>query len=224
MPLPAPVLHGAAYSVYVRSVRLVLAEKAVDYTLREVDLFGDPRARAAHRALHPFAKMPVLEHDGFTLYETGAILRYLDAVYPAPPLQPVALRRRARHDQVLGILDAYAYPNAVWGVYVPLSQATRSPPDPDALARALAASETMLDELVRLTGEDDTASAPFWFAERPLLADLHALPMLDLFARTDPGRAALEARPALADWFAAMRERPSVRETAAPTRGESGGA
>lgn len=205
------VLHGAAYSVYVRSVRLTLAEKGLDYRLEEVDLFGDPEARAAHRALHPFEKMPVLEHGGFRLYETGAILRYLDAVFPEPALQPDDPQARARHDQVLSILDQYAYPQAVWGVYVPLSEAEQGnapPPDTVALARALARSETVLDELVRLTG-----AHPYWFADRPMLADLHALPMLTLFDATEPGRDLLAARPALVAWFEAMQARASVQDT-----------
>jgi glutathione S-transferase len=66
---------GAPYSVYVRSVRLTLEEKAVDYDLVPVDIFaagGPPREQVAR---HPFGKIPAFEHDSFRLYEAGAIAR-----------------------------------------------------------------------------------------------------------------------------------------------------
>ncbi len=43
-----------------------------------------PFQSAEHLARHPFGRVPVLEHDGFMLYETQAILRYLDRVLPQP--------------------------------------------------------------------------------------------------------------------------------------------
>src|SRR6478735_9346904 len=69
MPL---VLHGYHYSVYVRIVRLALAEKGVAYDRVEVNPFV-PDVPSAYLALHPFGRVPTLVHDGFALYETGAI-------------------------------------------------------------------------------------------------------------------------------------------------------
>ena len=42
-----------------------------------------------HLARHPFGRVPVLEHDAFSLYESQAILRSLDRVLPTPALTPV---------------------------------------------------------------------------------------------------------------------------------------
>jgi glutathione S-transferase len=55
----------------------------------------------------PLIKGSVLEHDGFMLYETQAILRYLDRVLPAPPLTPADLKAAARMDQVMNVNDWY---------------------------------------------------------------------------------------------------------------------
>src|SRR5260370_9148962 len=85
-----PVLYGAAYSVYVRAVRLVLAEKCVAYRLEEVDVFGPEGVPAAHRARHPFGRIPAFEHDGFRLSETGAISRHVHQALAGPPFQPPA--------------------------------------------------------------------------------------------------------------------------------------
>lgn len=54
------VLHGNAFSTFTWSARLALAEKGVPYELRPAAL-GSP----GHAELHPWQKMPVLEHDGW---------------------------------------------------------------------------------------------------------------------------------------------------------------
>ena len=53
--------------------------------------------------------MPAFEHDGFALYETQAILRYIDEGFPVSPLQPTDLHQFARMNQIMGIVDAYAW-------------------------------------------------------------------------------------------------------------------
>src|SRR5579864_6082080 len=100
------VLHGYRYSVYNRIARLALAEKRVAYDRVEVNPFA-PDVPASYRALHPFGRVPALVHDGFTLYETGAITRYIDRAFPGPALQPKEARAVARMDQVIGVVDAY---------------------------------------------------------------------------------------------------------------------
>ena len=63
-----------------------------------------------HLALHPFGRVPVLEHGQFRLYETAAILRYLERVLPAPLLVPVAYAEAAaRVDQLMNINDWYLF-------------------------------------------------------------------------------------------------------------------
>jgi glutathione S-transferase len=103
-----PTVFGAPYSVYVRSVRLTLEEKAVDYDLVPVDIFaagGPPREQVAR---HQFGKIPAFEHDSFRLYEAGAIARYIDEAFAGVPLQPADVRGRARMTQIISILDSYA--------------------------------------------------------------------------------------------------------------------
>ena len=114
-------LHGAAYSVYVRIVRLALAEKGVAHDHEEVDIFAAGGPPPEHLVRHPFGKIPTLSHDGFTLFETAAICRYIDEAFDGPPLLPRDARGRARAAQVIGLLDAYGYRAMVWDVYVQLA-------------------------------------------------------------------------------------------------------
>src|SRR6266513_5188400 len=109
-----PIVYGTAGSTYVWSVRLALAEKGVAHELVEVG-FG-PHREEPHLSRHPFAKIPAFEHDGFQLYETQAILRYIDEGFPVAPLQSTDLHQFARMSQVMGIVDAYAYPSIGGGI------------------------------------------------------------------------------------------------------------
>src|SRR5476649_1552453 len=113
----ALTLHGYRPSVYTRVARLALAEKGVAYDRAEVNPFA-PDPPADYLALHPFNRVPTLVHDGFVLYETGAITRYVDRAFAGPALQPAQPRAVARMDQIIGIVDAYANWPLVRQVYV----------------------------------------------------------------------------------------------------------
>jgi glutathione S-transferase len=63
----APVLYGAAYNVYVRAVRLALAEKGVPYQLVEIDLGAEEGAPANYLYNQSFMRIPAFEHEGFRL-------------------------------------------------------------------------------------------------------------------------------------------------------------
>ena len=102
-----PILYGPGYSTYTRSVRLALEEKGVSYQHVEVDFMqGMPEEQLARQ---PFGKVPAFEHDGFQLYETCAIERYVDESFVGPGLQLDDPRQRARMTQIVGMLDSYAY-------------------------------------------------------------------------------------------------------------------
>ena len=70
-----PIIYGPALSTYVRTVRLVLDEKAAAYELVEIDILKGGNKTPEYLARHPFGRVPAFEHDGFALYETSAITR-----------------------------------------------------------------------------------------------------------------------------------------------------
>ena len=55
------IVYGAAWSVYVRIVRLVLEEKQVPYSLIDVDVFAETGVPAAHLERQPFGRIPAFE-------------------------------------------------------------------------------------------------------------------------------------------------------------------
>jgi glutathione S-transferase len=80
------VIHSVPGSPFGRAVLATLEEKGARYRL--VALPSGSSKSPEHLARHPFGRVPVLEHDGFMLYETQAILRHLDRVLPEPGLTP----------------------------------------------------------------------------------------------------------------------------------------
>ncbi|OAB58172.1 hypothetical protein AY599_03340 [Leptolyngbya valderiana BDU 20041] len=200
-----PRLYGADYSVYTRIARLACAEKAIAHDFETVDIFAKSAPPPAdYAALHPFGKIPALRHGDFALYETQAIVRYLDAAFPGPRLTPEEPRGAARMAQVMGVADSYAYPRLVWGILVAEREG------PGVAPEALDAARTCLAAL------DALFERPFFLGDRPSLADLQVAPMLVYLALAPSGPALLEPHPRLRTWLAAMRARDSLRATRYP--------
>src|SRR5689334_15001215 len=101
------VVHGVLGSPYLRAALLGLEERGVAYEIAAIPLGA--HLEPAHRARHPFGRVPVLDHDDFRLYETQAILRYVAKVFPGPALEPADVRQAARMAQMMGIMDWYFY-------------------------------------------------------------------------------------------------------------------
>jgi glutathione S-transferase len=209
----APTLYGLSRSVYTRIARLALEEKGIDYALEEVEIFGASGVPVAHRQRHPFGRIPVLEHSDFMLYETGAITRYVDDAFDGPRLQPADPRRRARMNQVIGIVDSYAYRPMIWPVFIERIVVPRDggTPDEAKIAAALPGIATCLSAL-----EDLLNTQRFFGGDEITLADLHLAPVLWYFAMTAEGRRMLAGHMALSRWLAALDSRRSVQRTKLP--------
>jgi len=195
-----PVLFGACYSVYSRIVRLVLAEKGVPYTLHDIDIFSEHGLSNDYKRRHPFARIPAFEHDGFCLYESGAIVRYIDEAFPGPKLMPQSIEECARVNQIIGILDSYAYRCWVWDIYVE--------EDNDKITKALTLAETCLSAIEELMTGDVC-----FIGNDVTLADLYALPMVAYLYKKQQGQGVLDNHPRWLKWRQWINQRPCVVAT-----------
>ena len=207
--LSSVVLCGYRFSVYNRIAAMVLHEKGVAYGREEIDPFA-PNVPAGYLKRHPFGRVPVLSHDGFDVYETVAIARYVDAAFEGPALVPSEPKALARLAQVISIIDAYGYRPMVRQVFAhrvfrPL-EGERT--DEREIATGLEASRTVLGALDRIAAEGHVLDG-----KRVTLADCHLAPMLAYFVQAPEGVETLRPHPALADWWKAIRERESVLAT-----------
>ncbi|MBS0298286.1 MAG: glutathione S-transferase family protein [Proteobacteria bacterium] len=201
------LLWGAAGSPYFRSVLMALEEKAQPYRVRLVGI-GETKG-AEHLARHPFGRLPVCDHGDFRLYETQAILRYVDQVCLGAALHPDGARAQARMDQLMGIVDWYVFPQ----VSVPISAERifaqrfwNRPTDEARVAAAVPQARVCINEIARLMG-----AAPYLTGDKVSLADLMLAPHLAYFAATPEG--AMLGEAGLGGWLERMRARPSFAAT-----------
>jgi glutathione S-transferase len=215
--MPELRLLGLRVSVYTRIARIALAEKNIDYRFEEVDIFADAGPPAGYLELNPFGAIPCLLHGEFVLYETAAITRYLDEVFPPPRLQASEPQLRARMNQIISILDNYSYRPMVWDVYVQRSvvPAGGGEADEPLIASALPGIRRVLQQIDDWRGEQR-----FLAGDRLTLADLHAYPMLHYFVETPEGLQMLNSFPRLQQWMRIMQARDSVRKTSFHEGGE----
>ena len=201
-------LWGFDGSTYVRTVKMVLAEKAfTDFEQVPLNvLAGDPK-KPDHLQRHPFGKVPVLDHDGMRILETSAIVRYLNDVLPGKSLVPSTPKDRARMDMVIGLADSYGYGALVGGV-----AAYHLFPDfvggkNDAMHDGgLAAGKQVLELAMKTRGD-----SPFIAGELSL-ADLYLAPML-FYTGLTPDKDALLAVPGVSDWWKRVEALPSYKST-----------
>lgn len=208
--MTAPAVYGSAMSTFVRTVRLALEEKPCSYELIDVSPFAGEHRQAEHLARHPFGKVPAFSHDGFDLYETDAIVRYIDQEIPGQSLQPLEAKPRARMNQIIGIVNAYAY-RSVIGTIISnrlIVPSRGGQPDEAAIKAAVPEVDLCLKELERLMADNK------YLADgRVSLADLFVVPLYHYLALTAEGEALLKQRSKLPGWWDLMKGRNSVATT-----------
>ena len=201
------VVHGIPGSPYVRMPLLTCEEKGAPYRIAAMQ-FGQNKT-PEYLARHPFGRIPVIEHDGFWLYESAAIIRYIDQVFPGPSLTPADPKAQARMNQVMGIVDWYVMPTitAAIGWNRIIAPIIGRPVDEAAVANAVPGATTCIRALEQLLG-----SSPYVAGNSVSLGDLMLIAHLELFPATPEGAAIMKGSPLLG-WIERMRARPSVQTT-----------
>lgn len=196
-------------SPFGRSVLAALEEKRAAYKL--VPVAPGTFRSEVHLARHPFGRVPVIEHGDFRLYETQAILRYIDRILTEPSLTPNSAQARARMDQAMAINDWYLFQgvaNVIVFHRIVSPRLMGGVPDEGAIAEAMPKAETVIAELSRLLGEQ-----PYFAGEQFSLADLHLGTQISMLADT-PEWARLASLASNIDrWLKRVEARPSFRAT-----------
>jgi glutathione S-transferase len=206
--MSAITVYGFDGSTYVRTVRMLLAEKAAKYDLVPVHVLKGETRQDEHLARHPFGKVPVLDHDGFRIIETSAIAPYLDEVLPGASFTPDTARDRARMRMAIGVIDSYGYNALINVVGYHLFPDFIGGPNEEARKHGLATSRLVLQELMQLRGAD-----PFIAGAKLSLADFYLAPLCCYVALT-PDAAGLFAVDGFATWWEAIQALPSYQATA----------
>lgn len=224
--------HNAA-STCSQKVRLVLAEKGLEYESRDVDLIGGGQHDDAYVKLNANHVVPTLVHDDHVLIESTAINEYLDDAFAQPPLRPAdpvgrhAMRVWTQRIDVLhpsaGVLTfgIGARPLLVSRGEEAIAEALAQIPDPryrenrrvvieqgieaPIMQEHLRSFLKLLDQM-----QQGLEGRPWLAGDSFSLADAAALPYvlrLDHLAMTP----FIEARSNVSSWYARVRERESFR-------------
>lgn len=202
------LVYGVPGSPYLRKVLLGLEEKSLPWRLRPLAL-GEVKSPSYLERM-PFARMPTIEHGELRLYESQAILRYLDRIAPTPLWTPTDPVREARMNQVCGIVDCYVMAHVSAPITFPRCVAPKFglPVDEQRVAEAVPRAAICIRELSRLL-----AGQRFFAGDTLSIADLMLVPHLDYFITTEEAKPMFADAPNLVAWVERMRARPSMQAT-----------
>jgi glutathione S-transferase len=206
--MPKPEIIGSARSTYTRVVRMVCAEKDIDYVLTEKWL-GAPELLA----IHPLGKMPVLRHGDVELFESRAIAGWLDRSFPGPDVFPSDPRLAALTEQWVSLVNTTIDRTLIRTylfAYIAAKHAGTAP-DRKAIAAVTPAVREqiwILDRAVARTGH--LVGDQFTFA------DINLLPILYHIRRAPEGAEAFAAATHLAAYYDRHAARPSFVSTMPP--------
>lgn len=192
-----------------RTVLVALEEKGAAYRFAPV---APATLRApAHLARHPFGRVPVMDYGDFRLYESQAILRYIDRALPGLALTPAHPEAAGRMDQLMNVNDWYLFQDVanVIGfqrIIVPRLRGLAA--DEDAIAAAMPRADVVFDELSR-----QLSDKLFFVGDALSLADVILAPQLDFFRETPEWKPLTVKNANLRAWLERMNARPSMGAT-----------
>src|SRR5213594_594440 len=195
-------LHYHPLSTYSRRVLIALIEKQISHELVALDLTARKHKEPAYLALNPYGRVPTLEDDGFVLYESTAILDYLEATHSTPPLVPADARGRALVAMHMKLCDIQLARQT--GIIIfPKRFLPKERWDEAAMAQAKKEIEKHLAIV-----EQQLAGKEWMVGERYSLVEVCYTPFVEFFSLME-----ITPPPAVAAWTARMLGRPSARET-----------
>jgi len=204
-------LLGPDISAYVRIARIACVEKGITHELNNDHISGVEDLRSdAHLAYHPFGRIPVLLHDGFTLFETSAICRYIDDTFDGPALVPSERRQVALMEQWISAYNDYVNPALIRDhvLHYAFPKGPDGTPDRQAIDERLPKAREVLKILNTALDE-----GPYYLGETPTIADFFLLPAVDYLATTPEGPDLLAAAPNVTGFRDAFTARASYAAT-----------
>ena len=228
-------LYNFAQSTCSLKVRILLAEKGLDWVDRRLVSKNHDHLSDWYLKLNPNGVVPTLIHDGRPLYESSVIMQYLEEVFPQPSFTPVDVYRRAQMRSWLAYVDqvttpAVRYPSFQFGGLLLKFQAmseeefaekTRMRPLKAAFYENMnkntgfaggeleGAFRDIRNSAMRMDRMLQEGGGPWLLGNEPTLADIAVAPLLDRME--DLGLEYLweENCAAVADWLKRTQARPA---------------
>ena len=199
-------LLGDPRSTYTRTVRMALAEKAIAYTMHECGPHTPDIL-----AVHPFGRIPALRDGDIALFESEAIVNYLDECFDTgTTLRPGSIIERTRALQWTSAINSYLYDTMVrrYVLQMIFPKGEGGKPDRSVIDKALGEMPAQLAALeTAYTGREFLAGSTV------SLADLLLAPILAYVAAMPEGGALVQQYTNVTRAHATMAQRPSFTAT-----------
>ena len=154
------VLYHHGSSVCAAKVRLVLAEKKLDWEGRYLDILKGDQFDPDYMKLNPKAVVPTLQDDGAIIVESSVICEYLDDAFPDPSLKPADPASRARMRLWMKAVDDELNPACAELTFTCTHRHTLARLPTDELARFLASTPPRSNHTRRLGTKDGAREIP----------------------------------------------------------------
>ena len=197
-------IFGHPVSTCTRKVLMTLAETKTPYELSIVDFSKGEHKQQPHLGRQPFGQIPAIDDDGFSLYESRAICRYISEKFGGS-LVPADLRSRALMEQWISVETSNFTPHAMKFIY---HDVFKRPQEPAVLEAATKGLETALG-IMNAT----LANSPFLAGAQLTLADVVFMPYLE-YAMGTPAKALVAKFPHASAWWNKISERPTWQKVA----------
>ncbi len=195
-------LYYHPLSTYSRRVRIAFAEKQIPHELVFIDMAARRHREQPYLSLNPYGRVPTLEADGFVLFELTAILNYLEATRPTPPLVPADARGRALVDMHMKLCDLQLTRHAGTIVFP-----KRFLPKERWNAAAMAEAKAEIEKHLAIL-DKHLADKAYLVAEQFSLADVCYAPFLEFLPLME-----IAPPSAVAAWSERLLARPSAVAT-----------
>ena len=196
-------IWGRVTSVNVQKVVWCAEEIGLAYERADVGGKFGGNDTPEYLAKNPNGLVPVIEDDGFVLYESNAIVRYLAAKSSAGALWPDDLRHRADVDRWME-WQSTGYTPAMWGAFWHLVRTPVEKRDPAVVEASRAKSEKLTGVLdAHLADRNYLSGEAFTAADLVVACAAHR--WLHLPLQREP-------RPHVERWYAQMKARPASRQ------------
>lgn len=199
-------LYAHPYSNAARRVHMLCEECAIPYTYQTVDLMTGEQYSPEFLAINPNAKVPAIEDNGFMLWESNAIMRYLAEKHGASTWWPKELVARAKVDQWLDWTQTRLGAEAGKLMFNTLFAGDKGD------KQAIESAKKWLEKILPVM-DGALAKSAYLCGEAPTLADLAAATNI---AYLEMCRYDLSPYPNVGQWYAKMKQRPSFAATAPP--------
>ena len=195
-------IYSHPLSTFARRVQIACLEKSIAFEPVVLDMAAGQHRETAYKAINPYGRVPAIDDDGYVLYESAAILWYLEATRPTPPLVPQDARGRARVDMHTRLCDLQFARPAVRIIF-PKRFLPKERWDEPAMARARTDIEKHLNVVEReLNGRQFLANDRFSIADICYIPFLEFLPLMEI-----------KPPPSVAAWSERLLARSSSQQT-----------